>query len=758
LSLHHILKPPGTNQKSVDERLFRLLVANVKDYAIFMLDPQGYIITWNKGAEHIKGYSENEIIGKHIAVFYTEADNEKKEPQHNLAEAQKEGSYESEGWRVRKNGDVFWANVVFTALYDDDEKLLGFSKITRDITEQKKAEEQKEEISIELEKKVRENAQELFAYKYALDESAIVAITDQKGIIKHVNENFCRISKYNEHELIGKDHRIINSSYHSKAFIANIWHTIANGKIWKGELKNKAKDGSYYWVDTTIVPFLNEQGKPYQYIAIRSDITEKKELEELLKRATTLARIGGWEVDLIKNTVYWSDITRDIYEVDAGFEPDMKSGINFFKEGEDRETFGKVIDEAVNTGASNDIELQIVTAKGKVKWVRIIVEAEFVQGRCLRIYGSFQDIDVRKKAEIESVQALGERNTILESIDDAFFAVDKNWIVTYWNKMAETVLLTPKETILHHNLWDVFSGSVGSESYKKYHEAVETGQAAHFEDYYPVLEKWYEISAYPASTGLSVYFKDKTERKASEIRLKELNANLEKHIKELAISNAELEQFAYVASHDLQEPLRMITSFLTQLERKYGNVVDDKGKQYIHFAVDGAKRMRQIILDLLDFSRVGRMEDDLEEVDFNKLVNEILVLYRKPIEELQAIINIDNLPVMPTYKTPVRQVFQNLISNSLKYHNKNGPPVITISCRETKTQYQFGVKDNGIGISSDYFDKIFIIFQRLHNKDEYSGTGMGLAIAKKIIENLGGKIWVESRESEGATFYFTLKK
>jgi light-regulated signal transduction histidine kinase (bacteriophytochrome) len=304
----------------------------------------------------------------------------------------------------------------------------------------------------------------------------------------------------------------------------------------------------------------------------------------------------------------------------------------------------------------------------------------------------------------------------------------------------------------------VFSDSIDSESYKKYHEAIETNQAAHFEDHYAALKKWYEISAYPSDTGLSVYFKDITDRKSSEMHLKELNESLQKHAKELAISNAELEQFAYVASHDLQEPLRMVTSFMTQLEKKYGDVVDDKGRQYIHFAVDGAKRMRQIILDLLDFSRVGRTDDDLEEINFDKLINEILALYRRQIEELQANITFENLPVLQTYKTPIRQVFQNLIGNSLKYHKATEPPIISIACKETKTHFQFSVTDNGIGISPEYFDKIFIIFQRLHNKDEYSGTGMGLAIAKKITESLGGKIWVRSEEGKGSTFYFTLLK
>jgi chemotaxis family two-component system sensor kinase Cph1 len=242
------------------------------------------------------------------------------------------------------------------------------------------------------------------------------------------------------------------------------------------------------------------------------------------------------------------------------------------------------------------------------------------------------------------------------------------------------------------------------------------------------------------------------------VQLNKLNKDLQKQARTLAISNAELEQFAYVASHDLQEPLRMIASFMFQLEKKYSDVVDDRGRQYIRFAVDGAKRMREIILDLLDFSRVGKMEDDLEEVNLNKLINEILVLHRRQIEEVRAAIHVENLPTFQTYKTPMRQVFQNLLSNALKYHKPDEAPVINISSKETKTHFQFAVKDNGIGIAPEYFDKIFIIFQRLHSKDEFSGTGMGLAIAKKIAENLGGKMWVESADGKGSTFYFTILK
>ncbi len=240
--------------------------------------------------------------------------------------------------------------------------------------------------------------------------------------------------------------------------------------------------------------------------------------------------------------------------------------------------------------------------------------------------------------------------------------------------------------------------------------------------------------------------------------LKNLNLALEKRAKELSISNEELEQFAYVASHDLQEPLRMVTSFLSQLEKKYDSKLDDKAKQYIDFAIDGATRMRYIILDLLKYSRVGKDEYELVKVDIAEVIEQAKVLLRKTIEEKNAKILHKDMPIVLAYQVPILQVFQNLISNGLKYAKPDVAPIIEIKANEFNNEWQFTIKDNGIGINKESYDKIFVIFQRLHRKEEYSGTGMGLAIVKKIIENFGGKIWLESEEGKGSTFYFTLPK
>lgn len=242
---------------------------------------------------------------------------------------------------------------------------------------------------------------------------------------------------------------------------------------------------------------------------------------------------------------------------------------------------------------------------------------------------------------------------------------------------------------------------------------------------------------------------------------KQLHRNqqaLEEAYRLLQQKNEDLEEFAYIASHDLREPLRMVNGFLTQLEKKYEPLLDDKGKLYIQHAVTGSKRMHQIIVDLLEFSRAGRTKDASTVVPVRAIVDEVLLVLKKKIEEKNAEIIIGDLPEVIAPPVALQQVFQNLIDNALKYHTGIEPPRITIFAEQQNQFWQFTVADNGIGISPEFFDRIFVIFQRLHQRDEYSGTGVGLAICKKIINRLEGKIWVESEEEKGSCFRFTLPK
>lgn len=519
----------------------------------------------------------------------------------------------------------------------------------------------------------------------------------------------------------------------------------------------KHKDGSWRWMEATMTNMLHDPVVNGIVDNFR-DITDKKNTEDLLQKTNKLARIGNYEIDLLTNKLYWSATTKQIHEVAEDYEPEVATALNFYKSGNSLDRITLAVKEAIANGQTFDLELIIITANNKECWVRSIGDTDVIDGKCVRLYGSFQDINERKKAEIELLKVYEEKNVILDSIGDSFFAIDKDWMVTYWNKEAEKVLLTPKSKILGYPLWNIFPKGIGSLPHKKYQEAMDTQKVITLEHYYSELQKWFEISAYPSAAGLSVFLKDVTERKLAGIQLSALNLQLIKNVHDLAMSNKELEDFAYVASHDLQEPLRMVSSFLGLLEKKYIGIIDEKGKQYINFAVDGANRMRQIILDLLDFSKVGKEDYEQESVDLNLIVKEVIFLSQNQVTDTEATINFSKLPTLTAYKTPLRQVIQNLISNSLKYHRTGVPPVINLSAIEFETYWQFEVSDNGIGIEKEYFDKVFLIFKRLHRPGEYSGNGIGLAVCKKIVENFGGRIWLESEVSKATSFYFTLPK
>jgi PAS domain S-box-containing protein len=635
--------------------------------------------------------------------------------------------------------------------------------------------------------------------------------------------------------------------------------------------------GHYIWLEGTLTNMLQVEGV-HSFGTNFRDVTKRIELEQLLNKANALARIGSWEIDLIKGTVYWSNITREIHETGDDYVPDIPTGIHFYKEGHGRDLIAQKVKEAVELGKSWDVELQIITARKTERWIRSIGETEFVNGKCVRVYGSFQDIDQRKKAE-QAITASEEKfRQTFERISDGFVAVDKNWNYTYLNKKAGEITHQDPKLVIGKNLWKQFPDLIGSPFYNAYHQAIEEQKYVYLEEYYPVYDRWFENHIYPSTDGLSVYFTDITERKKadekikeseiryrtiieqatdaiciadgsqkiidinpyacelfgytkeeatqlsvshllfkediinnplelaelkagvvvrseqrlkrkdgtavemevstklmedgrlimfghniterklSEDRLNRLNQQLLEQSTELLASNKELEQFAFVASHDLQEPLRMITSYLSLLEKRYGGMFDEKSKKYIDFAVDGARRMRALIQDVLEFSRVGKNEGYKENVDLNKLIQEIKLLLANQMEEKPVSIYCQNLPVIYAQKTALFLVFQNLLSNAIKYAVEGKPAEIDISATSVSDYWQFAVKDNGIGIDPQFFDKIFIIFQRLHNREHYSGTGIGLTITKKIIENWGGKIWVKSEEGKGSTFYFTLKK
>lgn len=238
--------------------------------------------------------------------------------------------------------------------------------------------------------------------------------------------------------------------------------------------------------------------------------------------------------------------------------------------------------------------------------------------------------------------------------------------------------------------------------------------------------------------------------------LERLNALLTQHIQDLARSNAELEQFAYVVSHDLQEPLRSVVSFLQLLKERYDGQLDDKGRHFIARSVAGAQRMQAMILDLLKFSQVNREEVLQERTDCEKIFASALLGLQAMVEETRAVITHDPLPVLQAEPVQLGRLFQSLIENAMKFRRVEVSPVIHVSAKKNNGEWEFSVSDNGIGIEAQFFDRIFGIFEQLHARGDYPGTGIGLAIAKRIVERSKGHIWVDSKPGEGSTFYFTL--
>jgi PAS domain S-box-containing protein len=259
--------------------------------------------------------------------------------------------------------------------------------------------------------------------------------------------------------------------------------------------------------------------------------------------------------------------------------------------------------------------------------------------------------------------------------------------------------------------------------------------------------------------GTQVIFWDVTARKLAE-------EALEKTAAELARSNKELEQFAYVASHDLQEPLRMITSYTQLIAKRYKEQLDSDAKEFMHFAVDGATRMQKLIQGLLEYSRVGTRGKPFVQTRCDEILTSALANLKLAIDEAGAVVTRDPLPEIISDPVQLTQLFQNLIGNALKFRSKDAPRIHIAVERRARAdaatlnvppyEWIFRVSDNGIGIEPQYYERIFVIFQRLHTQDKYPGTGIGLAICKKIVERHGGRIWVESRPGEGTTFFFAL--
>jgi PAS domain S-box-containing protein len=368
--------------------------------------------------------------------------------------------------------------------------------------------------------------------------------------------------------------------------------------------------------------------------------------------------------------------------------------------------------------------------------------------------GIDRDITERKQAEEEIRRAAQEWKTTFASITDMVSIHDKDGKLLRVNKAFANVFGAEPEELIGKACYEVVHGTKKPWPECPMKQMLETKKPVVSEFFEPRLGIHLEVSGSPIlnKEGEFVAFvhvtKDITERKRMEEELKQTLAELER-------SNAELEEFAYVASHDLQEPLRMVASYLQLIERRYKNRLDKDADEFIAFAVDGATRMQKMINKVLLYSRIGKQSKPLRPIDCEDILDQVVANLAASIQESGVIVTRDPLPTVMANDALLIELFQNLIGNAVKFRGKKLPG-IHIKAEKKGSDWVFSVRDNGIGVDPRHAERIFQIFQRLHGRNKYPGTGIGLAVCKKIVERFGGRIWVESETGKGSTFYFTI--
>ena len=498
---------------------------------------------------------------------------------------------------------------------------------------------------------------------------------------------------------------------------------------------------------------------------LQQELTERKKADDLLKESEEKYRSlvettndWIWEVDENGVYTYCSPKIKDIlgYNIE---EVIGKTPFDFMPSIEAE----RVFDLFNGALQSNQPIISLENKNLHKNGYLITLETSGVpffnaEGKLLGYRGIDRDITERKKAEDAIKESEAKFRGVFESKLIGTIFWDAKGEITDANKaFLDMVGYTKDEVLKGIVRWkDMTPSEYLERDEKLLKELATVGYIA------PIEKEYYHKDGHRIPTilgaatlqGSSVsgvaFILDITERKKVEQKLK---ATLE----DLQRSNTELEEFAYVASHDLQEPLRMVASFTQLLQKRYQDKLDDEANEFITFAVDGATRMQSLINDLLTYSRVGIKGASFSPTDMNVILEDVLTNIQQTTLEADAKITTDPLPVIIADKSQMAQILQNLISNAIKFRGKSSIN-IHVSGENQPDEWIFSVKDNGIGIDPKYFERIFIIFQRLHKRDEYEGTGIGLAVSKKIIQRHRGKIWVESELGKGSTFYFSIPK
>lgn len=586
-----------------------------------------------------------------------------------------------------------------------------------------------------------------------------IVVYDTSGKLLFVNNRFAEMLGYNAGELTGRSFYDFIPSDDTDTFIKS-GRIIRERKIQEKTIL-KRKDGSLIWTLFNAIPTYDEKGNLSGNLVTHTDITESKKLEDELR---------------IRENFYNNMISNlprsSIFILDTNYRILQSGGSQLTKMGLTEKTEGKTLAEifphdvsflfeSAYQNALNGDESSCETIFDNLHMLNIFVPIRDDQKIVQNVLILSMDISSQKKTENDLRMAQKKLNLALENANIGVWEWDLKTDRMVWDSRIEKIFGIEPGSI--KPTYAAFESYINDEDLPHFRDAVNKTikydfpfetifrtKSTNNESKYISTKALVNKYRKGKSVGLTgVCFDVTSMKKGTEKVLIDLN-------EELMRSNKDLQQFAYVASHDLQEPLRMVSSFTQMLEQRYHDKLDDDGREYIRYAVDGSKRMYFLLNGLLAYSRVQSKAMEFNKVRMSEVVEKVIRNLSLKINEKNAMVIFNRLPVILADENQMIQLIQNLTDNAIKFGLTS--PKITISAKSINEYHVFSVSDNGIGIEKQYFEKIFKIFQRLHRKDDYEGTGIGLAICKRIVERHGGNIWVESEPGKGSTFFFTIPK
>jgi PAS domain S-box-containing protein len=631
------------------EERYRMLLDGIKHHAVFGMDPQGQILSWNAGAELTKGYKADEIIGHNFSCFFPPEDVERGKPAEVLRMTAASGRHEEQGLRVRKDGSRFLASLTFTALRDPTGNLRGFSEFSYDLTESKES-----------------------GAKYrGLLEAApdAMVVVNQSGEIVLLNVQAEKQFGYRRDELIGQKVKNIIPEGFAERLIADGTRSAADAlaqQIGAGiELIGRRKDGSEFPIEIMLSPLESAEG--ILVTAAIRNISVRRDAEK------HLARMEGRYRGLLEAA------------------PDAMV--------------------VVNTG-------------GEIVLLNVRAEKEFGYRRDELVGQKVKNIIPEGFAE--RIVADGTRSAAEALAQQIGTGIELSGRRKDGSEFPIEIMLSPLESAEGI----LVTAAIRNISLRKRSEE----HSAKLENQTAALQKL---------------------RDELETRVDERTTELAAANQVLERSNLELKQFAYIASHDLQSPLRSISGFVQLLKLEYENKLDEQAHDWIRRTVQSIAQMQTLIRDLLSYSRVDTRSRPFAQIQFVDIVNDSLALLDSSIHDSGGEVTFGRLPAIMGDRSQLVQLIQNLISNGLTYRGDH-PPHIHVAAERDGKEWIFSVRDNGIGIATKHHEQIFEIFKRLHDQTDYPGTGIGLAVCRRVVDRHGGRIWVKSEPGHGSTFYFTI--